>query len=741
MSANQTIDFYAEPAPYVIEPERYEFDAAPRYRFDVDRREFFKVLGCGLVVILLAETGAAQESGNAGRRGGGGGRGGAGAANVSAFIHIGEDGAVTVFTGKTEIGQNIRTSLSQAVAEELRVPIAAVKLVMADTDLTPYDAGTFGSQSTPQMGAQLHRAAATAREALIDLAAEALKTDRANLAAADGKISVNGRAESVTYGQLTKGQKLVKPVGVQAPTTAPSDWKIAGQSVPKVNGRDFVTGRHHYTSDLKLEGMLHGKVLRPATLDGQLVSVDTKAAAAMEGVTVVQDGNFVGVTAPDTLRAAQAVEAIQAEWSGKPQPNSREIYDYLKQNLVAGRGRGGGGGGGGAVAPVAPMEATPGADHRLQQTYKMAYIAHTPLEPRAAVAQWKDGKATIWTGSQRPFGVRSDVAQAMGVTEEQVRVIVPDTGSGYGGKHTAEAAIEAARLAKAAGKPVKVVWTREEEFTWAYFRPAGVIDVTSEVQKDGTLVSWDFHNYHSGNAALQTPYDIPPAKKREAFHNTVQVLRTGSYRSLAAAANHFAREVHMDELAALVKLDPLEFRLKNLKNERLRAVFTAAAKAFGWGEAKPGGGRGFGIAGGTDKGSYVVTCAEVVTDRKSGGVKVARAVTAFECGAIVNPDQLKNQIEGGVVMGLGGALFEAIDFEKGMITNPHLADYRVPRFSDMPKLEVVLLDRKDLRSEGAGETSIVAIAPAIGNAIFNATGLRLRAMPLAPDGLRDTMTG
>jgi len=304
---------------------------------------------------------------------------------------------------------------------------------------------------------------------------------------------------------------------------------------------------------------------------------------------------------------------------------------------------------------------------------------------------------------------------------------------GYGGKHTNDAAIEAARLAKAAGKPVKLVWTREEEFTWAYFRPAGVIDVAAGVNSDGMLTAWDFHNYNSGGSAIRPLYEI--ANERSEFHGSRAPLRQGSYRSLAATANHFARESTIDDLAKAVSLDPLAFRLKNLKDARLRAVFEAAARQFGWGRAKPAANHGFGIAGGSDKGSYVATCAEVELDG-SGKLRIVRLVTAFECGAIVNPDHLKNQVEGGVAMGLGGALFEAIEFDEGRILNASLSEYRVPRFSDMPVLETVLLDRKDLPSVGAGETPIVAVAPAIANAVFQLTGKRFRSLPMSASGLK-----
>jgi len=294
--------------------------------------------------------------------------------------------------------------------------------------------------------------------------------------------------------------------------------------------------------------------------------------------------------------------------------------------------------------------------------------------------------------------------------------------------------VEAARLAKAAGKPVKLVWTREEEFTWAYFRPAGVIEVAGAVNREGRITAWDFHNYNSGSAGIRMLYDVPGAKTE--FHNAQSPLRQGSYRALASTANHFARESHIDELAQAAKMDPLEFRLKNLKDARLRAVLQAAADRFQWGKVRPDEQRGFGMALGLEKGSYVATCAEVKLDRGAGKVSVTRVVQAFECGAVLNPDHLKNQNEGSIVMGIGGALFEAMRFQNGRIQNPRFSEYRVPRFSDTPRIEIVLLDRKDLPSSGAGETPIVGIAPAIGNAIFSATGRRLRSLPMAPDGLK-----
>jgi isoquinoline 1-oxidoreductase len=696
--------------------ERQEFARAAEVGFDFARRDFFKLLGCGVMAVVVSPV-LGQESG---RRGGGNRP--QPPSDVNAWLHIGEDGMVTYYCGKTEVGQNVRTSMAQGVAEELRIPISSVKAVLADTDLVPYDAGTFGSQSTPQMAPRIHRAAAAAREALLDLAAEHFKVDRGTLEVGDGKISKEG-GESISYGQLTKGQKLVRQVENNVAVTPVAEWKVVGTSVEKLGGREIVTGKHQYTTDLKLPGMMLGRVHRLPEYEATLTEVDTAGAEAMEGVKVVRDGNFLGVVAADSMVAGKAIAAMRAKWSSKGEhPTSANIYEHLKKSAQAPGAR-----------AAAMEESFAKAAQKIEVSYNIAYIAHTPLEPRAAVAEWKDDKLTVWTGTQRPFGVKSELARAFDIPENRVRVIVPDTGSGYGGKHSGEAAIEAARLAKAAGKPVKLVWTREEEFTWAYFRPGGVIDVAAAIDGDGKITAWDFHNYNSGGSSVRSPYDVPG--QRSEFHGSKSPLKQGSYRALAATANHFARESAMDELAALAKMDPLEFRLKNLKDARLRGVLEAAAEKFGWGKVKSSETRGFGLAGGTEKGSYVANCVEVAIDRASGEVRVVRAVTAFECGAVRNPRHLENQVEGSVVMGLGGALFEAIHFAKGRITNPHLADYRVPRFSDMPKLETVLVNRKDLPSVGGSETPIVAIAPAIGNAIFAATGKRLRALPMVPDGL------
>jgi len=698
---------------------------APRC-FALDRRTFLKLFGGGMLVCLTGETVIAQEAG-----GGFGGRQQV-PNTVSAWLRIAADGKISVFTGKVEIGQNIRTSLAQLVAEELLVPFDSITMVMGDTDLVPYDMGTFGSQSTPQMGPRLRGMAATAHQTLIQMAAKQWGVDAASLTAADGKVTNPASKQTLTYGQLTRGEQIVTSVSSSALLTPATAWKVAGTAISKVNGREFVTGKHKYPSDISLPGMMFGKVLRATGFNATLVSVDTSSAEKIPGVKMVRDGDFIGVVAPDAYTAEQAISAIQAKWTVPSQPSNQNIFNYLKNTPEAGRGRGARPNASVQPAVAATAQSADSQAIQLAQSYTLQYIAHAPLEPRAAVAQWDStGKLTVWTGTQRPFGVKDELVAAFHLDPSKVRVIQPDMGSGYGGKHTGETAIEAARLAKAAGQPVRLVWTREEEFTWAYFRPAGLMELKASIQRDGTLVSWEHHNYNSGNAGLETSYNV--SHPVTAYHASRSPLRQASYRALASTANHFARESFMDELAHAVAMDPLAFRRKNLTEPRLLAVLNAAAEKFGWSTSKSTPTRGFGLACGMEKGGHVATCAEVAIDPVTKTVKIIRVVSAWESGAVVNPDGLQNQNMGAIVQGIGGALFEAIQFADGRILNPHFESYRLPRFRDTPQVDIVLVDRKDIPSAGAGETGLVGLAPAVGNAIYAATGTRLRNMPMTPD--------
>jgi isoquinoline 1-oxidoreductase len=639
-------------------------------------RDWFAVLPDGLVVVAESPPGAGRWSTSSG-----------------AWLHVGSDGAVTAFTGKVDVGQGNRTALSSLVADELGVPIESVRLVMGDTDLCPYDEGTVGSRSMADAGPLLRRAAAAARSSL------------AERPPAPGEWRVELASD--------------RPAAIRAVNKMP---------VRRREALDVVSGAMRFPGDLTRRGMLHGWVLKPPTPDAHLRECDLEAARAIDGVTVVRDGGFIGVTAAGPEKIAQAKQVLRAEWSSPAGPDEADLAPYLRSHPVELEGWAGS-----FDHEVGNIDQALGAAAiRLEATYSTAYVAHVPLETRAALAEWDRKRLTVWTGTQRPFGVRAELAALLDLPESQVRVIAPTAGAGFGGKHSGEAAIEAARLARATGRPVKVHWSRAEEFGAAYVRPAAVIDIRSGADSDGSLCAWDFLNVGSGAAGIGCPYVIPNQTIR--FQPADSPLRHGSYRALAATANHFARESHVDELAHAVGVDPVELRLTHLQDDRLADVLRAAAEGAGW-RWNDGGRRSdgyLGIACGVEKDARVATCAEVRVDGAELGV--TRIVTAFDCGAIVDADNLINQIEGETVMGLGGALFEQVHFARGRLRTLALSDYRVPRFRDLPAIEVVLVDRPEVPSAGAGETPIVCVAPAIANAVFAARGVRIRSLPLFPEG-------
>jgi isoquinoline 1-oxidoreductase beta subunit len=688
----------------------------------LDRRTFLQVLGSGILITVTARDSWAQSGESSGMP-------------VSARLFLDEDGTITALSGKVEEGQGPRAELSQAAAEELRVPVDQVRLVMADTDLVPDDGITAGSRTTPRNVPEMRQAAATARELLTSLAARQWAVDAATLDVRDGRIA-GPAGQAMTYADLAKAAELVatfdQAIRTDVALTDVPDWKVLGQSVVRPNARALVTGAHRFPSDVVRPGMLYGKVLRPPAYGSTLESIDLSAAQAMDDVVVVREGPFVGFAAASSYRADKAREAVAAtaSWKTPPQPVSNEsVYDHLRKHAAREQGR--------TDTKGSVQEALQEADRVLEESYRVAYIQHAPMEPRAAVAEWSGEALTVWAGCDGPFRAHKALAEELGIPAEQVRVVIPDMGGGFGGKHTAEAAVEAARLARAAGRPVSVQWTREEEFTWAYCRPAAVIECRGGLDAEGSLVAWDFTNVNAGGAAIGTPYALP--------HTRVSSVRSdspvpqGSYRCLGATANNFARESFMDELATAAGSDPLAFRLAHLENPRLRTVLEKVAKEFGWTSRRkqvtPE--RGVGLACGTEKNSVVAACVEVAVDRSKGDIEVTEICQAFECGPILNPANLLSQVQGCIVMGLGGALTEEIEFEDGKILNPRFSRYRVPRFRDVPRIDVHLVENRDIPPAGGGETPIIAVAPAIGNAVFAAIGVRLRSMPLHGDALRE----
>jgi len=705
-------------AKEMLEPQRSEPVEEPSSEIKLSRRTFVQMLGAGLLITVTDGVSLGQRRSRGGR-----------SITVAARLHLNRDGTITVMTGKVEEGQGPRAQLTQAAAEELRVAADQIHLVMADTALVPDDGRTAGSRTTPSTVPAVRRGAATARELLRRLAAEQWKVDRSALNVKNGIITNRTTKQTITYADLAKSKDVAEAFKQSIPsdvTLIPvSQWQVLGNSVPRPNSRDIVTGAHHYPSDIVRPNMLYGKILRPPSYGATLTSIDISEAKAMKDVVVVRDGQFVGCAASSSFRATQALEALAktASWKTVSQPSSKEIFSHLKKNARTG----------GRSRPRTRGSIEKGlAEARkvLSETYEVAYVQHTPMEPRAAAAEWKDGKLTVWSGVDGPQGVQGDLARTFRIPTEQVRVIVPDMGGGFGGKHTGEAAEEAARLAKAIGRPVAVHWTRAEEFTWAYFRPAAVIECKGGLNANVSLIAWDFTNINAGGAAIDTPYNIANTKILSVSSDSP--LRQGAYRCLAATANNFARESFMDELAAAAGTDPLAFRLAHIENPRIRTVLETVARHFDWParRKKVTADIGVGLACGTEKNSVVAACVEVGIDRKKGEIKVHHVCEVFECGAIQNPANLLSQVQGCIIMGLGAALREEMQFEDGKILNASFAGYLVPRFKDVPKIDVYLINKTDIPSAGGGETPIIAIAPAIANAVFAATGVRIRSMPL-----------
>ncbi|MHC4751152.1 MAG: xanthine dehydrogenase family protein molybdopterin-binding subunit [Planctomycetota bacterium] len=701
-----------------LESRSSESFEEPSSQFKLSRREFVQMLGTGLLITVTQGVSVGQRSRGSGRQ-----------ITVAARVHINHDGTITVMTGKVEEGQGPRAQLSQAAAEELRVGVDRIRLVMSDTGLVPDDGITAGSRTTPSTVPAVRRGAATARELLTRLAAKKWKVDDSALEVRDGTITHRKTKKTITYADLAKSKDVAEAFKQAIPadvTVTPlSQWKVLGKSVPRPNSRDIVTGEHHYPSDIMRPNMLYGKILRPPSYRATLESIDLSKVKAMKDVVVVRDGQFVGCAAPSSFLATQALEVLAktASWKTIPQPSCKEIFAHLKKNArTGGRSR--------PRTRGSIDEGLANAKKLLKETYEVAYVQHTPMEPRAAIAEWKDGKLTVWSGVDGPQRVQGDLARTFEIPSERVRVIVPEMGGGFGGKHTGEAAEEAARLARAFQHPVAVHWTRTEEFTWAYFRPAAVIECKGGLDASGSLIAWDFTNINAGGSAIDTPYNI--ANTRILSVGSDSPLRQGSYRCLAATANNFARESFMDELAAAAGADPLAFRLAHLENPRIRAVLETVAKHFDWStrRKKVTPELGVGIACGTEKNSVVAACVEVGIDRKRGEIKVHHVCEAFECGPIQNPANLLSQVHGCIIMGLGAALREEMQFEDGKILNASFAGYLVPRFKDVPKIDVHLLKKTEMPSAGGGETPIIAIAPAIANAVFAATGKRIRSMPM-----------
>ncbi|MCA8275624.1 molybdopterin-dependent oxidoreductase [Burkholderia sp. AU30280] len=692
---------------------------------------------------------------------------------LDGWIRIDEHGAITVFTGKAELGQGILTALAQIAADELDADLARVQMVSADTTRSPNEGYTYGSQSIEQSGAALRIAAAQARATLLQQASIRLGVPVGTLRTENGRVlAAGGRA--VSYGDLVAGKRDLLDLEVTANVVPkrPADFRLVGKAIPRLDLPGKFTGEAAYVQDLRMPGMLFGRVVRPPRAGVRLLALDDARVRALPGViAVVRDGNFLGVVAQreEQAIAARGALAAAAQWSddGTALPDANALPEALhrwrsEDSIVASVGQ----------------EIAPPADARhFEATYSRPYLSQASIGPSCAVALLNDAHLTVWSHTQGAFPLRGDLATVLGMPVAAVDV-VHTAGSGcYGHNGADDAALDAALLARQVpGRPVKLQWMRDDEFAWSPISPAMAIQVKAALSNDGRIVDWQYELWSNTHAArpgqkgginllaawdlarpfsptppLHIPqpygngdrnavavYDLP--RQRVVNHLLLDApIRTSSLRTLGAYANVFAIESFIDELAAATGIDPVAFRRAHLSDPRALAVLDACARRAGWRAGARGDGhRGRGLAYSRYKNiqAYAAAVVEVEVDRERGIVKVTRVTMAADVGRVVNPDGTKSQIEGGIVQALSWSLKERVAFDRRKITTRAWADYPILRFDEVPPIDIELIDHPDEASLGAGEFSVGPAAAALANAIAHATGRRIRDLPITPDKLR-----
>ncbi|HLI84169.1 MAG TPA: molybdopterin cofactor-binding domain-containing protein [Bryobacteraceae bacterium] len=711
---------------------------------------------------------------------------------LDSWIAIGADGAVTAYSGKEELGQGISTAQLQLVAEELCVPLERVNLIYCDTALTPDQSYTSGSQSHPTNfnHANLAQACATAREALLRLAAERLGIPAERLVAKDGAVHARDAAKQVSYGELIGGRKFNLALDPKAPRKPANEWTVLGKPVPQRDLPALVTAQFEFVHNVRVPGMLHGRVVRPPAVGASVVSVDENSVRGLPGlVKVVVKKNFVGVVAEKPWQAIQAANQLKVTWSGGTGlPGQADFYDWLRKQPARDA----------LLVDSKDVDAKlAGAATVLRATYRYPYQMHGSMGSSCAVADVSGDRATLWSATQGVWYQKTTCALLLGLKPENVRVIFRRGSGCYGLNGADTVTYDAALLSQAAGKPVRVQLTRKEEMAWENYGNAFVIDLRAGLDAQGNIVAWDHEawspsygnrpgankpgnvitgllagfepdaftprpaappraynnnsnaipSYFAGNVNGKRGGAGTVASERALVHTVKSPFWTGPLRSPARLQNTFAHESFMDELAARAKADPVEYRLRHLNHARLSGVVGAAAKEFGWKPrpspnanlSKTGTATGRGIACVAYEGEngYSALVAEVEVNQATGQVAVKRFVVAADCGPISNPDGLRNQIEGGALQGMSRALVEEVTWDGQKVTSIDWRSYRsLPLGFDVPKIDCVLLNHPDSPATGAGELSITVVAAAIGNAIFDATGARLRQVPFTPERVK-----
>jgi nicotinate dehydrogenase subunit B len=755
------------------------------------RRAFLK--GSGALIVTFASAGVADRFSGVLAQG----FNGSGSNQLDSWIAIGQDGLVTAYTGKCDFGQGLYTAQMQLVAEELSVPFTRVRLIQCDTSMTPDQGTTSGQQSHPTNfnRTNLALAAATAREALLRMAAARFGGPTKGLVAKDGVITVNDGPESkrVTYAELIGGKKFEVQLDPKATRKHPREWTVLGTAVPRVDMRDMVTGRFEFVHNVRVPGMLHGAVVRPPAVGAAVAGVDEASVRGFSGlVKVVVKQNFVGVVAEKPWQAIQAASKLKVNWTtaANALTPQRDIYQQIRtqpstDTLLVDSGD---------VDATLKSSATV-----LKATYHHPYQMHGSIGSSCAVADVQGDKATLWSATQSAYPTRNTTAMLLGLKQEDIRVIYTRGAGCYGINGADTVTYDAALLSQAVGKPVRVQLSRKDEMAWENYGNLFVIDQRVGLDSSGNITAWDYEAWSAGrggrpgyntpgnvvtgflaglNPAPFNPRTPAPAptnplnngsntapsyitgrvrdsqngagtvrSERVLSHRVRSPFFTGPLRAPERLQNTFAHESFMDEVAAHVKADPVAYRLKHLNHTRLSGAIRAAAKAANW-ETRPSprpGRRETGVASGRgiacvcyegDNG-YVAMIADVDVDQDSGQVRVTRLVVGQDCGPISNPDGMRNQVEGGAIQGISRALGEEVTWDNETITSIDWRTYHVlPLGFALPKIETVLLNQPDEEACGTGETSITVVAAAIGNAIFDATGARIRAVPFTPERVK-----
>jgi nicotinate dehydrogenase subunit B len=691
----------------------------PMDRTGMKRRDFFKLMGGGIFIFIrpwdITEL-FDQQTGQ--RR--------SLPSDFNAFLRIAEDGTVSCYTGKIEMGQGAITSLAQIMADEIEVPFERVKMVMGDTDLCPWDGGTNGSRTIRSFSPSMRVAAAEAKKILMQLGSDYLNVPLSRLEVRDGTISdIDNHEIRVSYGELVKGKRIEKHLDSKPELKDYKKFRYTGKPYLHQDAKLKVTGEAKYTADFQFPGLLHARILRPPSHGAKLKTADVSDAEKIKGVQVVHDGDLIAVLSEDRDMADQAVVKIRADYSfDEIKVDDKSIFDrILKAD---------------SVAEVIGSEGDIAAGRKNSDTlteseFYNSYVAHSPMETHAATARIEGDKITVWVSTQRPYGTQETIAREMNVPLEKVRIITPFVGGGFGGKSEHFQAVEAVKLAKITGRPVVVARTRQEEFYFDTFRPAAVVKITSGMDKSGKIMLWDFNTYYAGARGSETIYDVPDTRTTDWGRGAVHPFATGAWRAPGNNTNTFARESQINIMASRAGIDQLDFRLRNLRDEKMIAVLKAAADKFGYTPGKNPSGRGFGVACGTDVGTWVAHIAEVKVDRKTGRVQVVRVACAQDMGLSVNPEGTAIQMEGCITMGMGYALTEEIQFQGGDIKNHSFDTYDIPRFSWIPQIDTVIMDKKDQAPQGGGEPAVICMGAVIANAVFDATGARLYQLPMTPE--------